>query len=352
MNTGPIIRAFEAQAESTDEANRIYRAFDAKVDSVDQEEKSLVAKINTCSKDRYNTVIVPSGGYLEEYYRNRVVLWEHGKDTRRFTDPIGKNKWIRKGGSTPTKPTTELLAKTIFLDDDFSQQRWEWYRDGVLSAFSVSAIPQWETSGPPTSEELRTRPDWEGATNIFRSWKLIEYSGTAVPGNADTLVAGRAATLLGLVQRSLISLPDDTIRILETHVGDSTDRRIVAEGGKFFVYSEDGKKRLGGPYATKEEAEKRLKEVEYFKHEDKAAPTGPYVEPDGSAWAVRAADGKLIVGFPSEVLARLCVAEMGRETRVNVGDLMVRQHQESLSQFQEIRDDLRAILDLSFRGVV
>ena len=32
------------------------------------------------------------------------------------------------------------------------------------------------------------------------------------------------------------------------------------------VKSEDGKKNLGGPYKTKAEAEKRLKQVEYFKH--------------------------------------------------------------------------------------
>lgn len=33
----------------------------------------------------------------------------------------------------------------------------------------------------------------------------------------------------------------------------------------YYVVSEDGKN-LGGPYKTKEAAEKRLKQVEYFKH--------------------------------------------------------------------------------------
>ena len=32
------------------------------------------------------------------------------------------------------------------------------------------------------------------------------------------------------------------------------------------VLSENGKKNLGGPYKTKAEAEKRLRQVEYFKH--------------------------------------------------------------------------------------
>jgi hypothetical protein len=37
------------------------------------------------------------------------------------------------------------------------------------------------------------------------------------------------------------------------------------EGG-YKVVSEKGQKNLGGPYKTKKEAEKRLQQVEYFKH--------------------------------------------------------------------------------------
>jgi hypothetical protein len=40
-----------------------------------------------------------------------------------------------------------------------------------------------------------------------------------------------------------------------------------AEGG-YKVLSEKGKN-LGGPYKSKKEAEKRLKQVEYFKHNKK-----------------------------------------------------------------------------------
>ena len=39
---------------------------------------------------------------------------------------------------------------------------------------------------------------------------------------------------------------------------------IVKEGSKYHVKSEDGKKSLG-VYSTKEEAEKRLRQVEWFK---------------------------------------------------------------------------------------
>jgi hypothetical protein len=40
---------------------------------------------------------------------------------------------------------------------------------------------------------------------------------------------------------------------------------IVKKNGQYHVMSEEGK-HLGGPYKTREEAEKRLAQVEYFKH--------------------------------------------------------------------------------------
>ena len=45
---------------------------------------------------------------------------------------------------------------------------------------------------------------------------------------------------------------------------------VVKEGDSYFVKSEarkGGKRRnLGGPYKTRAEAERRLRQVEYFKH--------------------------------------------------------------------------------------
>ena len=37
--------------------------------------------------------------------------------------------------------------------------------------------------------------------------------------------------------------------------------------GGYKVLSESGKKNLGGPYKTKAEAAKRLRQVEFFKHQ-------------------------------------------------------------------------------------
>lgn len=40
---------------------------------------------------------------------------------------------------------------------------------------------------------------------------------------------------------------------------------IKKVSGGYEVRSENGKKNLGGPYKTKKEAEKRLRQVEFFK---------------------------------------------------------------------------------------
>lgn len=276
-------------------SDTIIRAFDAVVDDVKPADRTLVARINTAAVDRYKTVIDPRGGRLENYRKNPAVLWEHGKDPRRFTDPIGRNLWIRHdGGPRPTK----LLARTKFLDDDFSQQRFEWYRDGVLNAFSVNILPDAEATGPPTRDEVRAAPEWEAAQTVYRGWDLAEYSGTTIPGNADCLVADRAARMLELVGRDLLWLPQDVMEMARARIADAIHaeatmprrvdmppdeviRRIVKKAGKYYVFSEDGTKRLGGPYATRQQAAKRLQQVEYFKHKDgeRAAPI-PEPEPE------------------------------------------------------------------------
>lgn len=44
---------------------------------------------------------------------------------------------------------------------------------------------------------------------------------------------------------------------------------IVRQGEKYYVKSEDGSKNLGGPYDSKQEAEHRLQQIEYFKQKPK-----------------------------------------------------------------------------------
>lgn len=43
---------------------------------------------------------------------------------------------------------------------------------------------------------------------------------------------------------------------------------IKKENGKYYLKTKDGTKNLGGPYTTEEQAVKREKQVNYFKHQD------------------------------------------------------------------------------------
>ena len=56
---------------------------------------------------------------------------------------------------------------------------------------------------------------------------------------------------------------------LEPSIKSTISKKLEHKKDGWHVYSENGKKHLGGPYDTKKEAEKRLREVEYFKEEDK-----------------------------------------------------------------------------------
>ncbi len=337
--------------------NNVVRAYDAQVADVNKEDMSLVVRINTAGVDRYKTVIDPHGAKLENYRKNPVVLWEHAKDPRRFTDPIARNQWVRTdGGQRPTS----LLAKPQFLQDDFSRQRWEWYRDGVLNAFSVNILPVDGSSSPPTKEETRARPEWEDAHTIYREWDLAEYSGTTVPGNADALVADRAAQLMDLVHRSLLWLPDEVKELVEAKARTTTDsmgggagggiavaRKIVEEGGKWYVKSEDGSKNLGGPYSSKGEAEKRLAQVEHFKHEDER---GYHVEQEESFWCIRDADGVLITADEDEAVIRRAFEAM--QTSRTWQDLHDDMAAAQVKRNAEIAKYLADELDLRLKGTV
>jgi hypothetical protein len=41
---------------------------------------------------------------------------------------------------------------------------------------------------------------------------------------------------------------------------------IVKQGSGYVVKSHDGKKKLGGPYKSRKEAQQRLRQVEYYKN--------------------------------------------------------------------------------------
>lgn len=60
-------------------------------------------------------------------------------------------------------------------------------------------------------------------------------------------------------------LRPDGIEAVFVELERQVANKKIKKGDKWYVYSEDGKKKLGGPYDSEGEAEKRLGQVEYFK---------------------------------------------------------------------------------------
>lgn len=176
----------------------IVRAYDAKIDDVLPGERSVVARINTSHVDRYRTVIDPMGGDTSNYNRNGPVLWNHGKDPLRGTLPIGKG-WVKRRSSEG-----DLIGKTKFHTDEFSQQIFEMYQNETLRGWSVNILPS--EASPPTQQEIRARPELADCEMIYRKWELAEFSAVAIPGNADALTL--------VVSRGLL-IPDDAREVYE-----------------------------------------------------------------------------------------------------------------------------------------
>lgn len=76
---------------------------------------------------------------------------------------------------------------------------------------------------------------------------------------------GRALGVTNEKDPGMTDLWDDKAHGID-EIDAPVEKMIREEHGKFHVYSRTGKKHLGGPYATREEADARLAQIERFKH--------------------------------------------------------------------------------------
>ena len=80
------------------------------------------------------------------------------------------------------------------------------------------------------------------------------------------LLCPHVVTWLFIVQWCLFSLDAQIAITLLEKLPEGKYLTIITRDDGYYVVSEKTEKNLGGPYKTKEEAEKRLRQVEYFKH--------------------------------------------------------------------------------------
>ncbi len=286
----------------------IFRTFEASIDSVLDGERAVVARINTAGVDRLKTVIDPLGCDVSHFNKTRSVLWNHGLDPIRGTVPIGA------GWAKVRRAQRDMIGKTAFAKDEFSNQLFESYKDGTLRGWSIKAgVHQ---SSPPTIDEIRAMPELEECETIYRKWDLIEFSATPTPGNSDCLTM--------LVSRGLITAPEGFVVpptesvqgfpgmqrhrqanpsiVVQSLVAPGVYRYITGSGESWTVHAEDGKNL--GTHKTKEEAEKQLAAIEAHKHEER---TAPYIESDGKLWTVYHASGERCMMLPDPEMADECL---------------------------------------------
>lgn len=188
----------------------LIRTVEGSVEKVLPGERSVVARVGSMEIDRYRTCIFPSGMDITTFnQRNPLFMWEHGASKARESLPIGR------GWALYRKSEDDLIAKCIFRDDDFSNQLFEFYRDGTLTSWSVRVLPKFDVCGPPTYDEIRYRPELSDCNMMYRGSELLEVSAVGVPGNRDAISL--------LVSRGFL-LPDGSRAMTESEGG-------LADGG-------------------------------------------------------------------------------------------------------------------------
>ncbi len=236
----------------------IVRTFEYQIDSVADGERSVVARINTSGIDRLKTVIDPLGCDVTHFNKTRSVLWNHGLDPIRGTVPIGVG-WAK------VRPTErDILGKTVFAKDPADDK--ERFCDKLFDACKTGACRGWSikagvhAASPPTTEEIRARPELEECEMIYRKWDLIEYSLTPTPGNSDCLTM--------LVSRGLITAPEGFVANEIQQKSTETNEAVL---------------------------------------ETPIVRTAPYIETDGTLWTVYYANGQRCISVADPEQADECL---------------------------------------------
>lgn len=69
---------------------------------------------------------------------------------------------------------------------------------------------------------------------------------------------------------------------------------VREEDGKYFVFNKEGTKKLSRGYPSKEEANKRLGQIEYFKHQGDSDPKVAKVMREFENGTLRSSSGELV----------------------------------------------------------
>jgi HK97 family phage prohead protease len=187
----------------------------AQVKGIDSQQKTVTAYVSTYQWDRMDERFAKGAWRLDTYKQNPVTLWAH--DYSR--PPIGK-------AMTLSEDDNGLLAVTQFAPDEFSQQIFQLFEGGFLSAFSVGFNPKTFVMEPIDANRKGV---------VFTEAELLEYSAVPIPANPGALVTH------DLAQIAIKCLGDKAVREVKA---DGQSKWLVAPAGQEEPAAEEPKPAL------------------------------------------------------------------------------------------------------------
>lgn len=153
--------------------NKKYQLTHAK--AIDPETKTITAYVSTYEWDRTEEKFAKGAWDLSKYRQNPVVLYGHDYTSL----PIAKAIRIEEDDNG-------LWAEMKFAPDQRSQDIFELYKGGFLSAFSVGFNPK----------EYKLEPiDAERKGIVYTNAELLEFSAVPIPANPGALIGRDMAEL-------------------------------------------------------------------------------------------------------------------------------------------------------------
>lgn len=138
-----------------------------------EDERALIVRITTPTKDRAGDVVDPTGVKLDNYRKNPVVLFGHNYDDL----PIARAEELSVDEEGITAKVV-FPARGTYEKADVVYALW---KQGVGSAWSIGFIPDMDTA-----EEL------EGGGFKIKDWEMLEFSAVPIPANPDALTVMRS----------------------------------------------------------------------------------------------------------------------------------------------------------------
>lgn len=146
------------------------------------DDRRLLATINTKSMDRYDTVILPEGVDLTNYRNNPVVLFNHKPD-----EVIGKSRVNFRNGELQAEMDDEDWAGT-----DEAKKVRSLVSGGFINAVSIRFLPL--KAVEKLIDPAGDANDWRNRYTEYQEWELLEWSFVTIPGNTDALITQRSLT--------------------------------------------------------------------------------------------------------------------------------------------------------------